>query len=155
MQSRNTISQEPLKSAYSYNLDFIGYVTEDELHNLPEGSGIFCVYEASMPDHSDGLVMERLLYIGEAGNIRHRLLTCELMSVWQFSVKARHRLAFSFAMIDSFNRLRVNAALVFHHKPPFNKDYLDNFPFHPTIVRSKGETALLDTMFSVVKTETQ
>ncbi|MBV6511120.1 MAG: hypothetical protein FMNOHCHN_00599 [Ignavibacteriaceae bacterium] len=151
MQEQKSPGKEALKSAYSYTLNFMGYITEDEIHNLPDSSGVFCVYEASRPDHSPGMVMERLLYIGEAGNLRNRLLNCEHMSVWQFSVKAKNRLAFSYALIDSFNRLRVNAALVFYHKPPFNKEYLENFPFHPTIVRSRGETSLLDTMFSVAR----
>lgn len=153
MQPQNPSGQEALKSAYSYGLDFSGYVTEDELHNLPDTSGIFCVYEAMLPDNSDALVIERLLFIGEAGNLRHRLLNCEMMSIWQFSIKARHKLAFSYAPVDSFNRLRVSAALIFYHKPPYNQEYINHFPFYPTIVRSRGDTAFLDTMFSVVKTE--
>lgn len=153
MQSQNFSGPEALKSAYSYTLEFTGYVGEDELHTLPEKSGIFCVYEAQQPAQMPYMLMERLLYIGEAGNIRHRLLNCELMSIWQFSIKARHKLAFSYAQVDSFNRLRVNAALVFYHKPPYNTEYLDHFPFYPTIVRSRGDTAFLDTMFSVVRTE--
>ncbi len=153
MQSQNTTGTETIKSAYSYTLEFTGYIGEDELQNLPESSGIFCVYEAQQPGKLPSMLMERLLFIGEAGNIRHRLLNCELMSIWQFSIKTHHKLAFSYAPVDSFNRLRVSAALVYYHKPPYNREYLDHFPFYPTIVRSRGATAFLDTMFSVVKTE--
>lgn len=137
--------------AYSYSIVFEGFVLEDELESLPTYSGIYCIYEMVPDSKGSKYTPDRLLYIGEAGNILDRVKNHDKMNVWQFGIKSKNKLGFTYSKVDSFNRLRVKAALVFHHKPPMNEEYIDNFPFHPTIVKSSGVTELLDTLFSVVK----
>ncbi len=138
--------------AYSYSILLEGFVMDNELDALPAYSGIYCIYEMIPGDKEGVFTPSRLLYVGEAGNIRDRVKNHDKMNVWQFSVKSKNKLGFTHAKVDSFNRLRVKAALVYRHKPEMNDEYLNDFPFHPTILKSSGRTDLLDTLFSVGKT---
>lgn len=143
--------RENCMPAYSYSILLEGFVMDNELDTLPAYSGIYCIYEMIARANPGEFEPARLLYIGEAGNLRERIKNHDKMNVWQFSIKSKNKLGFTYAKVDSFNRLRVKAALVFRHKPELNDEYLNEFPFHATIVKSDGRTDFLDTLFSVAK----
>ena len=52
-------------------------------------------------------------------------------------------LCFNFAPIV-MDRERAEAAMINHHKPPENTEYVNEFPYPQTTLRLSGKTALLD-----------
>ena len=53
------------------------------------------------------------------------------------------------AEVRSADRERVEAALIYHHNPPCNTEYVDYFPFDKTIVTTSGSAAKLSETFTV------
>jgi len=97
--------------------------------------------------------IHKLIYIGEAGDVQDRIKNHDLWDSWKKHVGEGNQLCFSFGYVESSNRDRVEAALIFKHKPPENTEYKDSFPFDKTTISLSGRTALLNTNFTVERTE--
>ena len=136
----------------SYDLRFDGYWLERSKGDVPANSGIYCVYECTIQTQTT-INIRRLIYIGEAENVRERIANHEKQREWNGYVHQGNTLCYSFAPVTSIDRERVEAALIFKHKPPVNTEYKDNFPFDTTHIRISGQSSLLDSSFTVRKTE--
>lgn len=140
--------------AKAYQLDFDGYWREPNADSLPARSGIYGVYAAVHNQAAKTVTLNRLLYIGEAADVKGRVSNHNLLSDWKRHLKAGEVLCFNAALIGpEADRQRAEAAMIFKHKPPCNTEYVDSVPFGTTTVRTSGKNALMEASFTVTRTE--
>jgi len=94
----------------------------------------------------------KLIYIGESGNVQARVANHERTHDWKKHVRYGNELVFSSTLIKAADRERVEAALIYEHKPPENTEYVDSFPYDTTSVYTSGRNALLKSSFTVYST---
>jgi len=136
--------------ANSYVLNFNGYWRDLNKSGLPAQSGIYAVYAATYNLRDQTVALNRLLDIGEADDMRARVGGHERRPQWEKKLGIGEELCFGAALISpASDRRRVEAALIFHHKPPCNIEYVNSFPFDTTSVTTGGTNALLTVSFTV------
>lgn len=141
-------------AAKSYALTFDGYWREPNISGLPAKSGIYGVYACTYNESGRTVSINRLLYIGEAGDVQGRVAGHEKLPAWKRQLKQGEVLCFNAALISpETDRQRAEAAMIFKHKPPCNTEYMDNFPFDATTVTTGGKNGLMHASFTVVRTE--
>ncbi len=136
-------------TAQIFNENIEGYWRDINKGGIPDYSGVYFVYEAHYNSNNDTVSLLRLIYIGEAENVRDRIGKHEKYEEWLTYVSYGNELCFSTGYVESVNRTRVEAAYIRQHKPPINTDNKYSFPFDQTTVISSGKTALLNTNFTV------
>jgi len=129
------------------SIAFDGYWRDEKKANLPAKSGVYCVYECT---HN---VKDKLIYIGEAENVRDRVVNHQKYDNWLKHVRKDNELCFSFGGVEGTNRERAEAAMIFKHNPPENSEYVNSFPFDKTTMSLSEKTALLATYFTVERTD--
>ena len=135
-------------SAKNYSLTYRGYWRESNRSGVPASSGVYSVYACTYDRYSDTVTLQKLIYIGESANVRDRIANHEKWQEWRRHLRPGQELCFNFAAITA-DRERVEAALINHHKPPANSEYVNYFPYPQTSVRTSGKNALLSTHFTV------
>lgn len=138
----------------SYALEFDGYWRQPNVGSLPGKSGIYGVY-ACIHDSAQGTVsLQRLLYIGEAANVRDRVMNHDRWQDWKRKLKVGETICVNAAPISpDADRQRAEAAMIFKHKPACNTDYVDTFPFDTTSITTSGKNALMQAAFTVNRVE--
>ena len=140
-------------AAKSYSLDYDGYWRAPNISGLPAQAGIYCVYACVHNVTEKTVTLRRLLYIGEAENVRNRVAKHERWDDWVRELKAGEELCFNAALISpTADRERAEAAMIHHHKPPCNVEYVNAFPFNTTTVSTRGKNEKLDGHFTVYTT---
>lgn len=141
-------------AAKSYALEFDGYWREPNVGSLPAKSGIYGVY-ACIHNVSEGTVsLQRLLYIGEAADVRDRVTNHDRWKDWKRQLKTGETICVNAALISpEADRQRAEAAMIFKHKPPCNTEYVDSFPFDTTSITTSGKNAKMHASFTVTRTE--
>ena len=134
----------------SYALKFEGYWSEEIIKNIPNKSGVYCAYACN--NNPETVRIRSLIYIGEAANVNDRIVKHEKWPKWRKHLKKGEEICFNFASVQSTDRDRVEAALVFQHKPPENTDYVDTFPFDETELTTSDHNKLLTARFTVRRT---
>lgn len=142
-----------MKQSFSVKID--GYWREGSISGMPAHSGVYFVYVGSYNKSSDTVTLHKLIYIGEAGDVKDRVSKHEKWDIWKKHVGAGQELCFSTGYVASANRERVEAAYINKHKPVENTEYKYNFPFDETTVSSSSKTEFLKTYFTVYKTVKQ
>ena len=72
---------------------------------------------------------------------------------WQRELLWGEVLCFSTALIGpAADRERAEAAMIYEHKPPCNKEYVHSFPYDQTTISTSGQNALLKAHFTVYRT---
>jgi len=133
----------------SYFLDFKGYFTR--IAGLDSDSGIYCVYACT--DNSSTVSIRKLLYIGESEDIHERVSYHEGRKVWESELQNGEVLCFSNAKISpEANREHAEAAMIYYHKPPCNKEYVNSFPFDHATIQISGMARFLTPLFRVSRT---
>lgn len=135
----------------SYHLTFSGYWREPNISGLPAQSGIYCVYGGRHNVAGGTVTLDRLIYIGESENVRNRVANHEKWLTWRQYLTQGQQLIFSAALILT-GRERAEAAMIHHHKPPANTEYVDSFPYDTTTVSTSGQIVLLSPLFTVHRT---
>jgi hypothetical protein len=133
----------------TFNVSFDGYWREEKASGIPNKSGVYCVYACTHNVVNNTVSLHELLYIGESDKVCDRIRNHEMKTEWKSRVPPSEELCYSFAEVDLANRPRVEAALIFKHRPPFNVEYASRFPFETTQIISTGKVALLNTDFTV------
>ena len=134
----------------SYSLEFNGYWREPNVSGLPDKSGIYGVYACVYDSNERTVDLKRLLYIGEAADVRDRVTNHEGWTTWKRQLKFGEVICVNAALISpDLDRQRAEAAMIFKHKPPCNTEYVDNFPFDKTTIRTSGKNALMEPLFTV------
>lgn len=138
-------------NAKSYALNYDGYWREPNISGIPATSGIYTVYSCRHNTAEGTVSIKNLLYIGESANVKDRILRHEKWDEWRRYLKPGEELCFNFTSI-TLDRERVEAALIYEHKPPANHQYVSNFPYPQTSVSTSGRNVLLKPYFTVYKT---
>jgi len=133
-------------------LGFKGYWRDVNSGGMPNEPGIYLVYTCSYDREAKTVTLHKLIYIGETAKVRDRIQGHEKRPLWKRHLKEGQELCFSFAPVSNPDRERAEAALIFHHKPPVNVDYVDSFPFDDTAVNSSGRCEYITPLFAVRRT---
>ncbi len=138
--------------AKTISLKFDGYWLNKG--GVPARAGIYLVYVCRYKKPEDTVTLDKLIYIGEARDVRDRIKDHEKWPEWNEYVPKGSEICFSFAGVTSTDRERAEAALINYHSPPCNKDdkYFIHFPFEDTTVKSTGKYAKLSSPITVRKT---
>jgi len=136
----------------TFSIEFAGYWRDKNKEGIPAKSGIYCVYSCVYNINEKTVTLKKLIYIGEADNVKDRIANHEKKPKWEKFLGTNEELCYSFGPIDATNRVRCEAAMIFKHKPPVNTEYVDSFPFDQTTMKLSGETGFLYTDFTVNRT---
>ena len=139
------------------NLDFDGYWREVNKSGIPARSGVYavyvCQYNEPKEEGSKGTVtLNKLIYIGEAEDVNDRISNHEKWPEWRKEVPEGSEICFSFAGVTSPDRERAECALIFYHKPRYNDECKDAFPYEDTTVNSSGKHSFIESSITVQKT---
>lgn len=140
-------------SAQTFIQKFDGYWREQNKIGIPAVSGIYCVYEGHYNAYNNTVDLLKLIYIGESESVRDRIAGHEKIIDWKKYIHYGNEIVFSCTPIQSTYRFRVEAALIYEHKPPVNTEYVNEFPFDTTSVYTSGQNALLRDAFTVYSTK--
>ncbi len=136
--------------AKTYSLNFDGYWRAPNVSGLPASSGIYCVYACTHNRQENTVSIRKLLYVGEAADIRGRVSSHERWQDWEDKLLPGEELCFNAALIyPESDRQRAEAAMIYHHKPPCNVEFLNSFPYDQTTTSTSGRNVLLDVNFTV------
>ena len=138
--------------AKKYELEFKACKVEDKWDSLPVSSGVYCVFAGTISKGTGKLKWPRLLYIGEAEDVRKRVPEdpSDRWEKWKKELKGDEVLCVSYALIEpASDRERAEAAMINQHKPPCNKTYKFRFPFPETTIVTSGNNAKLEKEFTV------
>lgn len=83
----------------SYSLDFDGYWREPNIGGLLAKSGIYSVYSCTYDVQQKTVSIKKLIYIGEAANIRERIRDHERWDDWKRELGSGQQLCFNAAVI--------------------------------------------------------
>lgn len=133
----------------TFYINFEGYWREPNIDGIPAQSGVYCVYECTHNVDEHTITIHRLLYIGEAVDANDRVKSHENWDEWRHLVNKGNMLCFSFTAVEPTYRDRVEAALVFRHRPPLNREYRDSFPFDKTTITTSGRNQKLHKKFTL------
>lgn len=133
-------------------LSFNGFWREPAGGVIPAQAGIYVVYECRNNPQNNTVDLKKVIYIGEAENVRDRIATHEKWSLWRRQCGYGNEVCFSFAPIVKPDRQRAEAASIYQHRPPVNEEYKHNFPFDETTIVLTGSTSLLVPVFTVYRT---
>lgn len=129
----------------------LGYWSDAQLSEVPDESGIYCVFRAARdPEHGEMEVQE-LLYVGEHRSARHGVRTDPTREKWLAFLQPGEELWYAVGLCGYTNRERLVAAMINAHKPRFNgrSEYLERFPFDDTTVHLYGKKHKLQSIFTV------
>ena|SRR5208283_2959611 len=139
-------------AAQTFAIDFDGYWMERNKGNIPAQSGIYCVYTCVYSKENDTVSLQKLVYIGEAQDVRSRISDHEKQEDWQSHLERGEEFCYNFGPVSYTYRERCEAALIFKHKPPENTEYVNSFPFDQTTLKLSGKTRKLSESFTVHRT---
>jgi len=131
-----------------YDLNFNRYVLDENVNDISNISGIYCVYTCVVSE--DVINLSKLIYIGESDDVRGRIDGHEKYDIWKSYLKSGETLCYGYAFAaPAEDRLRAEAGMIFEHKPPVNDEYKSNFPFDKTTIATSGNSELLHEQFTV------
>ncbi|MCU0440604.1 MAG: hypothetical protein MUC49_22135 [Raineya sp.] len=125
---------------------FEGYWREPNKSGLPNKSGVYCVYSCTYHEEKKSVTIHQLIYIGESEDIHKRVANHEKHTKWLTYLESGNQLCYSYTLVDAIFRNRVEAALIYKHKPPANIEYKDSFPFDKTFIKTYGDNAKIEFM---------
>ncbi|MBN2755112.1 MAG: GIY-YIG nuclease family protein [Candidatus Goldbacteria bacterium] len=134
-----------------FSVNFDGYWPEAGKDSIPDKSGVYCIYSAGL-ENGKLQSLKKLIYIGESGDGEGRLKNHEKWPDWKSYLNEEQKIYISFAQVPSADRERIEAALIYKHKPPENIEHVDNFNFDDTDIELTGTVTLLTSSFSVKRT---
>lgn len=137
----------------TFDVCFDGYWREPNIGGIPSESGVYCVYSCIYNKTEGTVSIHKLLYIGESEDVNNRIKNHEKWDDWKKELNKNEVICISFGSVNSNIRNRVEAALIFKHKPPVNTDFVNEFPFDKTTINTGGKNKKLETKFTVERTE--
>ena len=133
----------------TYSISYNGYWRKLNQESIPDQPGIYSVYACRYDESKDMIIIRRLIYIGEAEDVRDRIKNHKKWDAWEKRIDQGEHICFNFALWLDSDRDRLKAALVYAHKPPENTKYRDNFPFSTTTVKTGGQNAFMQKSVTV------
>lgn len=134
-------------------LNFVGYFRNSPVEKYSNVEGIYIVY-AGKQTTSNRCEINRILYIGEScTTITERLAKHNKKQEWQKSLKEDESLYFAIAAVKGADRRNAEAALIYRHKPKFNTEYIEDYPYDKVAITTKigknSDLKFITPMFSV------
>ena len=112
--------------------DGVWQIKEYEIpSNIPDEEGIYivlCGKRSAEPSKWDTSSYE-LLYIGEAEEVRSRIVGHEKWSLWKQNCKNYLLLKVAKCKLGTANRQKVECCLIYKTKPTCNVECKDDFPY--------------------------
>jgi len=143
-----------LEMEKTIELKFDGYWRDVNRGGVPNESGVYLVYVCSVNQEGKLSTVDKLVYIGEADEVRDRIgEDHEKRECWEGEVPDGKQLSFSFAPANKSDRERSEAALIFYHKPVCNDKGKDSFNYDKTTVKSSGRCEFIKSEITVERTE--
>lgn len=142
----------------TYDLDFKGYSLSAD--DLPELTGVYCVYTCIYNETTNKVTLKRLLYIGKSLKTENTNLRKEVNhhvdnGRFDSSIKEGEQLCFSYALCDGRSLDVIENGLIFMQSGLINKSLLYNFnhaSLLPVTFNIKGKCWGIDrTTFTIVK----
>src|SRR5699024_1620894 len=99
----------------------LGYWTFEQLDEVPDESGIYCVFRAARDPETAQMEVQELLCVGEHRNARHGLRHHADRHIWQAFLQHEEALWIAVGLCGYVNRERLAAAMINAHKPRFNQ----------------------------------
>ena len=103
-------------------VEFDGYWRDENKGGLPAKAGVYCVYECTYSVGDKTVSIHKLIYIGEAEDVKDRVANHEKHEDWLEHVRRGNELCFSFGGVGKTDRDRAEAAMIYKHKPPENDE---------------------------------
>lgn len=136
-----------------FKLNFDGYWRDENSSSIPKINGVYAVYRCTHNVSAGTVTLNELIYMGESEDVGNRIAFHERRPDWKRRLQYGEQICFAVAGANGRERLQIEAALIFKHKPPLNAEYRDAFPFPQTRVISAGQTGSLVTDFTVNTTQ--
>lgn len=138
------------------SLTYQGYWREPNFKSAPQYSGVYTFIECRYNPVSDSVTLVKILYIGQADNIRYRVLNHDKLTEMRKSLSYGNQLCIHCAPIENYtyspDKNRAEAALIYKHQPPFNDRLKDRFAYDATTISNSGRYSLLVQNFTVYRT---
>ena len=131
------------------SLNFKGYWLETHKPSVPDTSGVYCVYTGTYRTETNQVSLRELIYVGESSNVRDRLANHERLKDWKRRLRAGEILCYSVATVNTIDRERAEATVIYRHKPPCNMEYINRFPYENTHIETSGRNCFLESAFTV------
>ncbi|QLH11253.1 GIY-YIG nuclease family protein [Nitrosarchaeum sp. AC2] len=136
--------------AKAIELKFDGYWREINSGGIPNSSGIYLVYCCKYNTAEKTVAIRKLIYIGESSKVNERISGHEKKTeCWNGKLQSGEVLCYSFASVSNPDREIAEAALIFKHKPVCNTEYMDDFLYEQTTVKSSGMCNFIESSFIV------
>jgi len=132
--------------AKTIQLNFEGYWCEPNIGGIPAKSGVYGIY-ACRHNKDNTVAIRKLIYIGESTNVHDRIHSHEKWLFWRHYLQAGEQICLNFAPVG-VDREQAEAALINHHKPPENIEFVGSFPFQQTTIYTSGRSTLLSPAFT-------
>ena len=132
-----------------FTVDIQGFWRDLNRRALPVTPGVYFVYEAAYNQKFDSMILRRLIYIGEADNIKESIINTTKYNSWLNHVRYGNELCYAVAYINATDRSRVKAAFVNKHNPIVQDEKSQVINYEETIIKTNGEEALLSSEFRV------
>lgn len=147
-------------------ITFEGFWNEKSIDKIPHESGVYIVSDGLLDDDGESVALERTIYIGESEDVGAAITGSDMWEEWQEEcglsnitddddipalIGEDNELFFSFAPIESPERGRVAAAMIFEQTPSLNsEEQKTEFAYDDTKINLHGKTGLLNTDYEVV-----
>ncbi len=134
-----------------FNQEFSRYYREIIKGSLPKKSGVYIVQSCTYNAANKTVDLKKLIYIGKADDIRHRVINHEKLEKWIGKLKKGEILCYNFTLVPKKYYERVEAALINKNQPIVNVEYKKSFPFDTTIVNCSNNYDNLKEKIRVIR----
>ena len=117
-----------------YSLHFEGYWREVNKKYIPEYSGIYLIYTCSYVPENNTVSLSRLIYIGQAENLRKRI-AAHNEEEFRTVLSRGETLCYACASVDKEFLNIVENGMVYAEQPPCNTQLKDNFNYEDSLFR--------------------
>jgi hypothetical protein len=93
---------------------------ENELDQLPEAPGVYCVCEYAPEDSRQGLSAIRPLFIGESENVRQAVMGSENWADWREWAQNGRGVCFGYQSAPPAKLELMQSAMIAYYRPPGN-----------------------------------
>jgi len=93
---------------------------ENELSELPQAPGVYCVCECAPDDSREGWRAIRPLFIGESANVRQTMLASDQWNHWRSLAAKGHGLCVGYQSAPPARLEIMQGAMIAYYRPPGN-----------------------------------
>ncbi|MEE9542577.1 MAG: hypothetical protein V3V95_02195 [Thermodesulfobacteriota bacterium] len=147
-------------------ITFEGFWNEKSIDKIPHASGVYVVSDGLLDDDGTTVALERTIYIGESEDVGAAIAGSDMWDAWREQCGVSNitddddittpsgednELFFSFAPVESPERERAAAAMIFEQYPQLNsEEEKTEFAYEDTKMNIFGKTGILNTDYEVI-----